>query len=605
MTLLFPYQAIGARFLAEKKRALLADEPGLGKSAQAIAACDALRAQRVIVICPASLVENWCREFSRFSTRPTRLFKMNTKTAAKVFDTFVGLGDLDDHEGSDGFQEAQDVHGLVKSPSPLRLNALDRAASQRPVEPVIDPAAGLSEEINHVLVGAGEGHSPGDGVLVSGVHSYPTLSVDDACHVGQGERVIGHLETSDAFSSDPHAGTEHLLVAPTKCGLADRQVGDDRSQLSASGKTIQRDAEVRVGNSRVSGQVHVLVVSYDTFVRVAEMSESVRYDTAIVDESHFLKTRTAKRTKAIFGEKCDGVGGLVERARHVFLLTGTPTPNNPAELWPMLRAVMPGAIVGKEKPLAYWPFINRYCKLRDKGFGVEIVGGKNLAELRERIAPFVLRRKKSEVLKDLPPIRFDTLALEGRVETTPETEDAMIAVAEALAEGGVEGLAKIAPHVATLRRLTGLAKAASAMDWIRDWLDGGGKKLVVFAHHTDVLSGLVLGLGEHSPAVVSGATHIVQRQLEVDKFQTNSNCRVFIGQIQAAGTGITLHAASDVLFVESSWVPADNEQAAMRVHRIGQANACLVRYAMLAGSIDENIQRALVRKSSDTAALWG
>ena len=411
---LFPYQVEGAKFLATVKRGLLADEMGLGKSAQAFAACRELGAKSILVVCPASLCENWKREFERF---------------------------------------------------------------------------------------------------------WPEF-----------------------------AGT-------------------------------------------------LCVASYNKSDRL------LRGDVLILDEAHYLKTKTAKRTQAILGEKCDGVGGLVSCATNVFLLTGTPTPNNPSELWPLLRAVMPSSIeaptkTGKLKPMAYWTYVNRFCVTQDTGFGLKIIKGKNLNELKTRIAPYILRRKKDEVLKDLPPIRFDTLALEGKARW-PFAEDK--AVAEALAQDGVAGLKAVAPHVAQLRRVTGMAKAQAAVDWIKEWFDGGGGKLVVFAHHRDVVN---LISREFDAATVTGDTPVDTRQREVDDFQNNPGCKIFVGQIQAAGTGLTLTASSDVLFVESSWVPAENEQAAMRVHRIGQRNACTVRFAMLAGSIDEDIQKAVMRKSQDIARLF-
>lgn len=468
MTELYPYQVEGARFLAEKKRALLADDMGLGKSAQAIAACDAVGAKHIVVVCPASVTENWRREFRKFQKFP---------------------------------------------------------------RPVAD--------------------------------------------ISRVEWVAGQ---------EPSFGGAFEFVE---------------------------------------------VVSYDKVARDVSTWLAGTPDVLILDEAHYLKNRTAKRTKAIFGPKCDGVGGLVERAKHVFLLTGTPAPNNPAELWPMLRAVLPQAISNpivaskntvthfrpddsfdplgvSYRPLAYWSFVNRYCVTRDNGFGIQIVKGKNLAELKTRLAPFVLRRKKNEVLKDLPPIRFAELPVEGRIEFDPDkVEEFAAIVAKALTEHGIAGLAKIAPHVATLRRLTGLAKVAPVVEWVKDWLDGGGQKIVLFAHHRDVIDQLLAGLAEWPGVAVHGGLPPGQRQLNIDAFQNNEDTRFLIGQIQAAGTGITLTAASDVLFVESSWVPADNEQAAMRIHRIGQKNACLVRFAMLAGSIDEQIQRAVMRKTADISRLFG
>jgi SWI/SNF-related matrix-associated actin-dependent regulator 1 of chromatin subfamily A len=176
-------------------------------------------------------------------------------------------------------------------------------------------------------------------------------------------------------------------------------------------------------------------------------------------------------------------------------------------------------------------------------------------------------------------------------------------VAKTLADEGLDGLKAMGPHVAQLRRLTGLAKVPAAIEWIKEWFEGGGGKLVVFAHHRDVLAALYNAFGDCA-AMVTGGTTADVRQAEIDEFQNSPKCKIFIGQIQAAGTGLTLTASSDVLFVESSWVPAENEQAAARIHRIGQRNACTVRFAMLAGSIDEDIQKAVVRKTSDIARLF-
>lgn len=425
MTELFQYQETGAQWLATVGRGLLADEPGLGKTAQAIAAAAAVGAMKRLVLCPASVVENWRRETKRFDFR--------------------------------GCEEGR-----------WRVESYDMARG--------------------------------------------------------------------------------------------------------------RNFEFLIG---------------------------IEYDLVICDEAHMLKTRDTKRTQAVFGKKCDGVGGLIEKAKHVFLLTGTPMPGHPAELWPMLRAVMPDAIKGLKtgKPVAYWPFAMRYCKMERNYLGHDtIVGGKNLPELRERMKPFVLRRKKADVLKDLPPIRFDVLPLTGKIDMKGlEAEYEMIA--KALEDGGIEALKAIAPHVATLRRLTGVAKVAPVIEWVKDQLDGGMGKIVLFAQHREVVEALTMRVWPMA-ARVWGDTPAKDRQAEVDRFQNDPECRIFIGQIQAAGTGITLTAASDLVFVESSWTPTDNIQAAMRINRIGQKNACMVRFATIAGSIDEQIQRACARKLEDIRALF-
>lgn len=356
-------------------------------------------------------------------------------------------------------------------------------------------------------------------------------------------------------------------------------------------------------------QPHLIVESYDKVARDPDvLLGGERLDYLIVDEAHYLKSPTAKRTRAVFGEKCDGVGGIVEKADRVILLTGTPMPNNPSELWPALRALAPKTILGKSgRPDAYWQFVKRYCKTRNNGFGIEILGAKNHDALKAAIAPFVLRRTKEEVLDDLPEIAFEEICLEGTApDSLPEVRDATWAVAEALRTDGVEGLQKLAGHVATLRRLTGLAKVPSVVEWVREFLESTDRKIVLFAHHKDVVRDLVGQLSVVTGVgFIDGSVDTDLRAEIVDAFQSDPACRVFIGQIQAAGTGITLTAASDVLFVESSWVPAENSQAAMRVHRIGQKNACLIRFATLAGSIDERIQRAVRRKTADITRIMG
>ncbi len=168
-------------------------------------------------------------------------------------------------------------------------------------------------------------------------------------------------------------------------------------------REIERFAPGKISRWRVE--------SYDSARSNFGFLLDIGYDLIVIDEAHYLKSATAKRTQAIFGPKCDGVGGLVEKAKYVFLLSGTPMPNHPAELWPMLRSCAPETILSARtgKPWSYWQFVKGYCKTRNNGFGEQIVGGKNLDQLKSALQPFMLRRLKEEVMPDLPPIRFAEL----------------------------------------------------------------------------------------------------------------------------------------------------------------------------------------------------
>jgi SWI/SNF-related matrix-associated actin-dependent regulator 1 of chromatin subfamily A len=127
-------------------------------------------------------------------------------------------------------------------------------------------------------------------------------------------------------------------------------------------------------------------------------------------------------------------------------------------------------------------------------------------------------------------------------------------------------------------------------------LDGGVDKIVVFAHHAAVIDALMDGLKDYLPVKLDGRIGAVEKQRAVDTFQNNKDCRVFVGQMQAAGVGITLTAASNVVFVESSWVSGDIAQAVDRCHRIGQKDSVLAQFLVIRGSLEEYMLRTVVDK---------
>ena len=328
-------------------------------------------------------------------------------------------------------------------------------------------------------------------------------------------------------------------------------------------------------------------------------------DLLITDEGHYLKgfnTRSVKnpvngkmvkhppiRVEKIFGRHCDRKGSISERAAVTWSLTGTPMPNNPSELWPTLHALFPDAIAGRdEKPMSYWDFVYRYCKTVDNGFGVQITGGKNLNDLRDRLRGRILRRKKADVLKDLPEMRYYMLPVEGNLRGLDTDQSEMISKCLD-APDPMAQLRKLAGHVASLRRITGMAKVDSVIKWVEE---SGYDKVVLFAYHTEVINRLRSLKGS---VYIDGSCTQAQREKAVKDFQ-EGDAKVFIGQINAAGTGITLTAASVLMFVETSWVPAENRQAADRIHRIGQKDSCLVYFATIPKSIDEDMIKVIRRK---------
>lgn len=364
-------------------------------------------------------------------------------------------------------------------------------------------------------------------------------------------------------------------------------------------RTWDPTAEVQVitrGTQSVNPSVRYVIVSHGLLIRPPLLAQLVRngWDVVIADESHALKNPKAKRTRAFF----DSIATR-GTARHVWLLTGTPMPNDPTEMWSMLRGLAPERITGADgRPMTWRQFRERYCVLAPSSFtpdGVRVVGARNIPELRDRMRGFSLRRLKAHVL-DLPPIRWGNVSL--TVEKLPKE---LLALEKDLPRDPAAALAQLrdGSQFSTWRRLCGLAKADAAAELLYDELDAHAyKKVVVFAHHIEVLDILQMSLRDFRPVRISGDVLPDARARAVDAFQNDPETRVAVCNLVAGGVGITLTAASEVVFAEASFVPGDMKQAADRCHRIGQAAPVNVRVLSLAGSVDELVGDILVRKTS-------
>lgn len=358
----------------------------------------------------------------------------------------------------------------------------------------------------------------------------------------------------------------------------------------------QREAE-----KWLTRTVELTVINYDMVWKRADLTERT-WDLVVYDESQHLKNPKAKRT----------VASLAIPAKRRVFLTGTPILNRPVELWPMVNAIDPDGM-GK----SFFGFAQRYCggkheQIHTKEFNkktgrMEHVvrnvfntdGATNLDELQDQMRQrFMVRRLKADVLKDLPAKRRQIIPLEaGKASSILRAEKKLI---EQLgfeeAARALEGQSAAFTEMAKLRHDLGVAKVEKALDHIRDMLDSV-EKVIVFAHHHDVIDGLRDGLDEFGCVTVTGQTPGADRQAAVDRFQADPTCRVFLGNIKAAGVGLTLTSASTVVFVESDWTPGWMQQAEDRAHRIGQTESVLVQYLVFDGSMDAVLAQTLVSKA--------
>lgn len=371
----------------------------------------------------------------------------------------------------------------------------------------------------------------------------------------------------------------------------------------------------------------VTICSYDLATTGAVFSAlcSRRWSVLALDEVHFLKSATAERTNRVFGQT-----GLIHRAERVWCMSGTPAPLHPGELWVMLYCL------GVTK-LDFDAFQERYTTGVDiKVRGTtkrKVTGGRNIPELRALLKPFMLRRKKEDVMTDLPPIRFNEVTVEpavvdnfkwstyfdnylsygprGRTVFNEDVAKAENTVKTLLADVGMgapgqmvmEGLGQ-KPEIKSLRRWVGLQKVGSVIEMIAAELEANAyPKIVLFGVHRDVIEELEIGLKKYGAVKIYGGTPAVKRDKHVRRFQNDPKCRVFIGQVQAAGTAITLTAASEIGMVEADWTPGNNAQAIMRVHRIGQTQKVNCRFFSLVG-YDEKITRVLKQRAKTLTEVF-
>jgi len=349
----------------------------------------------------------------------------------------------------------------------------------------------------------------------------------------------------------------------------------------------------------------IVIINYDMVIKFEDWLIERQWDIIIVDESARLKNPKAKRSKVM--------KKILHHSDRKLFLTGTPILNRPVELYSQLD--MLGSQLGKN----WYHFVTTYCDAYQDKFGWRVNGATNLEELQIKLrTELMIRRTKADVLTDLPPKARQIIELTGKYTTEinnernyrksylankreikremrrwkEENETKYKDAVQRLK--GIE-LTNIA-EISKLRHQIALAKLPEAIEHIDEILENENK-ILVFAHHRDIIEVLQNHYHENSVVIYGGTTE-GDRQKAIDKFQNDSKVNVFIGSITAAGIGITLTAASVVVFVELDWTPANISQCEDRAHRIGQKKMVLVHHLVVPRSLDGKMVKMLVRKQN-------
>jgi len=332
------------------------------------------------------------------------------------------------------------------------------------------------------------------------------------------------------------------------------------------------------------------------------------WDVLILDEVHYAKNPIAKRTRGVFAK-----GGAAWHANRIWALSGTPAPNNPAELWVMLRAF---GVCRYE----YQDYVNRFCNVDRNGI-VRGTKRANLPELRRMLLPLTLRRTMMDVMPELGEISLSEIAVpmdrrwvgtmtcDDMAMSTWNTRslDSMIGDARSDAEL-FQILSTQRIEFATARRYMALLKAPSVYDILKFELENGLlDKVTVFGYHVDALKAMWMQARKDGIAaeLITGATPEAERYKAIDRFNSKKGSRVVFANIIAAGQVINLSAAHQGIMLELDWVPDNNAQAIRRMRRPPQTKPISIRVAVAAGSpTDEIVARVVERKTLDMMQLW-
>lgn len=315
------------------------------------------------------------------------------------------------------------------------------------------------------------------------------------------------------------------------------------------------------------------------------------FDLVVVDEAHYIKNPTAQRTKLI--------NDIAKKVDRLWLLTGTPMTSRPMDYFNLLNLI--------ESPVAknWLAYAIRYCDGYQFRVGNRkvwnVTGASNLEELRDRTMNLVLRRLKENVL-DLPDKIITPVYLKLKSKAYEEVMGEYYDWYDNNPEES-KSLTVQFTKLTKVRQIIADEKINETIE-IAENIVEQGKKVIIFCNFTDSLNKIYEHFGK-SAVKLDGSMSQHERQFSVDQFQENDKIRVFVGNIKASGTGITLTAGEAVIFNDLSFLPSDHAQAEDRSYRYGQKNNVLVYYPIFENSVEAIIYDILNNKKQVIATVMG
>lgn len=315
-----------------------------------------------------------------------------------------------------------------------------------------------------------------------------------------------------------------------------------------------------------------------------------KFDLAIVDEAHYISNTTANRTRLL--------NDVLDTIPKVWLLTGTPMTSRPINYFNLLK------IVDSPLTLNWQSYVKRYCKGFQFKVGTRKVwntsGASNLDELRERTKNVVLRRLKTDIL-DLPEKIITPIFIELKSKMYDEELEDFVRISNDKKEE--ETITITLNRLMKVRQLISYEKIPYTCELIDKCIEQG-KKVIVLTNFTMTLD-MIHEKYKKTSVVLDGRMNKDRKQESVDRFQNDDKIKVFIGNIKAAGVGITLTAGEVVIMNDLSFVPADHSQGEDRAYRYGQKNSVLVYYPVFENTIEKTIYNILQKKKNIIDQVMG
>ena len=309
----------------------------------------------------------------------------------------------------------------------------------------------------------------------------------------------------------------------------------------------------------------------------------------IADEGHYLSNPSAARTRA--------VKRLVAGTPHALVLTGTPMTNKPPGLWSLLNIVRPALFPSRLQ------FCLDYTHATKHWYGWEFRGGKDL-DLLHRILKrnhVMVRRRKADVLKDLPAVQRTVVEVPVDLAEYRKAEESFLDWLSNIDPDAGRRAAKAeqVSKLGHLKRLAGRLKVDPVCAWVSDFLQESDGKILLGGLHYGVTEAVVAAFPGQS-VLVDGRVPPTDRQALFDRFNTNPRCRVFVGNVHAAGTGWSCTSTSDEGLIELPWNPGDVAQFEGRIDGIERGipgTAAHVRFFVARGTVEEDLCQVLQRKA--------